>query len=50
MEEAVNGNYSMIIIGSTERPAYYYKFLLGTVADEIVKRAPCNVLVVRTKK
>ena len=35
--------------GSTERPAYY-KFLLGTVADEIVKRAPCNVLVVRTKR
>jgi nucleotide-binding universal stress UspA family protein len=49
MEEAVNGNYTMIIIGSTERPGYY-KFLLGSVADEIVKRAPCNVLVVRTKK
>jgi nucleotide-binding universal stress UspA family protein len=49
VEEAVNGNYTLIIIGSTERPGYY-KFLLGTVADEIVKRAPCNVLVVRTKK
>lgn len=48
VEETVNGNYTLIIIGSTERPGYY-KFLLGTVADEIVKRAPCNVLVVRTK-
>jgi nucleotide-binding universal stress UspA family protein len=49
VEEAVNGRYTLIIIGSTERPGYY-KFLLGTVADEIVKRAPCNVLVVRTKR
>ena len=49
VEEAVNGQYTLIIIGSTERPGYY-KFLLGTVADEIVKRAPCNVLVVRTKR
>lgn len=48
VEETVNGNYTLIIIGSTERPGYY-KFLLGSVADEIVKRAPCNVLVVRTK-
>lgn len=49
IETAVNGNYTLIILGSTERPAYY-KFLLGSVADEIVHRAPCNVLVVRTKK
>jgi nucleotide-binding universal stress UspA family protein len=49
VEEAVNGHYTLIIIGSTERPGYY-KFLLGSVADEIVKRAPCNVLVVRTKR
>jgi nucleotide-binding universal stress UspA family protein len=49
IETALNGQYTLIIIGSTERPGYY-KFLLGSVADEIVKRAPCNVLVVRTKK
>jgi nucleotide-binding universal stress UspA family protein len=49
VEATVNGQYTLIIIGSTERPGYY-KFLLGSVADEIVKRAPCNVLVVRTKK
>ncbi len=29
VEETVNGNYTLIIIGSTERPGYY-KFLLGT--------------------
>ncbi|MGA9139471.1 MAG: universal stress protein [Methanocella sp.] len=49
IETTLNGQYTLIIIGSTERPGYY-KFLLGSVADEIVKRAPCNVLVVRTKK
>lgn len=41
--------YGLVIIGATERPAYY-KPLLGSTADEIVKRAPCNVLVIRIKK
>lgn len=45
---AKEGNYSLIVIGSTERPQYF-KFLLGSTADEIVNRAPCNVLVVRTR-
>jgi nucleotide-binding universal stress UspA family protein len=48
VKEAKEGNYTLIIIGSTERPSYY-TFLLGSVADEIVTKAPCNVLVVRTK-
>lgn len=46
---ARDGGYSLIIIGSTERPAYY-TFLLGSTADEIITKAPCNVLVVRTRK
>jgi basic amino acid/polyamine antiporter, APA family len=46
---AKDGGFDLIIIGATERPNYY-KQLLGSTADEIVKRAPCNVLVVRTKK
>lgn len=46
---AESGEYTLIVIGSTERPAYY-KFLMGSTADEVVKRAPCNVVVVRTKK
>ncbi|HTY91138.1 MAG TPA: universal stress protein [Methanocella sp.] len=49
IDEAKSGSYSLIIIGSTERPAYY-TFLLGSTADEIVTRAPCNVLIVHTKK
>ncbi len=46
---AKEDGYTLIIIGSTERPSYY-TFLLGSTADEIVTKAPCNVLVVRTKK
>ncbi len=46
---AGEGKYDLIIIGATERPAYH-KWLLGSTADEVVKRAPCNVLVVRMKK
>lgn len=49
VDVAKSGGYTLIIIGSTERPSYY-KFLLGSTADEIVTRAPCNVLIVRTKK
>ncbi len=45
---AGKGGYDLIILGATERPGYY-KWLLGSTADEIVRRAPCNVLVVRTK-
>jgi nucleotide-binding universal stress UspA family protein len=48
INEAKKGKYSLIIIGSNERPQYF-KFLLGSTADEIVNRAPCNVLVVSTK-
>ncbi|WP_174589928.1 universal stress protein [Methanocella conradii] len=49
VDVARSGGYSLIIIGATERPSYY-TFLLGSTADEIVTRAPCNVLVVRTHK
>ncbi len=48
VDTAKKGDFTLIIIGSTERP-HYYKVLLGSVADEIVNKAPCNVLVVRTK-
>jgi nucleotide-binding universal stress UspA family protein len=49
VETAREGGYTLIIIGSTERPSYY-TVLLGSTADEIVTKAPCNVLVVRTNK
>jgi len=46
---ARKGEYDLVILGATEKPEYY-RWLLGSTADEIVKRAPCNVLVVRMKK
>lgn len=45
---ARDGGYSLIIIGATEHPKYYTA-LVGNIADKVVKRAPCDVLVVRTK-
>ncbi|HMK47416.1 MAG TPA: universal stress protein [Methanocella sp.] len=45
---AKEDEYSLIIIGATEHPRYYTA-LLGTIADGIVKKAPCDVLVVRTR-
>jgi nucleotide-binding universal stress UspA family protein len=46
---ASEGDYALIIIGATEHPKYYTA-LLGNIADIVVKRAPCDVLVVRTKR
>jgi nucleotide-binding universal stress UspA family protein len=45
---ARGGGYSLIIIGATEHPKYYTA-LVGNIADNVVKRSPCDVLVVRTK-
>lgn len=45
---ANEGGYALIIIGATEHPKYYTA-LLGNIADSVVKRAPCDVLVIRTK-
>ena len=46
---AKEGDYALIIIGATEHPKYY-SALLGNIADHVVRRAPCDVLVVRTKR
>lgn len=48
IKTASEGGYSLIIIGATEHPKYYTA-LLGNIADIVVKKAPCDVLVVRTK-
>ncbi|MGZ4940573.1 MAG: universal stress protein [Halobacteriota archaeon] len=48
IEEAEQGDYDLLMIGATERPRRL-KFILGSVADEIVKNAPIRVIVVRTK-
>jgi nucleotide-binding universal stress UspA family protein len=49
LREAETGNYDLLMIGATERPRRL-KFILGSVADEIVKNAPIRVAVVRTKQ
>ena len=49
LREAETGNYDLLMIGATERPRRL-KFILGSVADEIVKNAPIRVVVVRTKQ
>jgi nucleotide-binding universal stress UspA family protein len=46
---AKKGDYALIIIGATEHPKYYTA-LLGNIADNVVKHAPCDVLVIRTKQ
>ncbi len=48
VEEAEQGDYDLLMIGATERPRRF-KFILGSVADEIVKNAPIRVIIVRTK-
>jgi nucleotide-binding universal stress UspA family protein len=45
---AKKDGYALIIIGATEHPKYYTA-LLGNIADSVVKHAPCDVLVIRTK-
>ncbi|HTX44591.1 MAG TPA: universal stress protein [Methanocella sp.] len=46
LDEADRG-YDLMMIGATERPIYY-KFLLGSTADRLVKRSPCPVLMVKS--
>jgi nucleotide-binding universal stress UspA family protein len=48
IDMAKKDDYALIIIGATEHPKYYTA-LLGNIADIVVKRAPCDVLVIRTK-
>ena len=48
LQEASAGNYDLLMIGATERRRRLH-FILGSVADEIVKNAPIRVIVVRTK-
>ena len=49
IDMAKTGDYALVIVGATEHPKYY-RALLGNIADLVVKRAPCDVLVVRTRR
>lgn len=45
---ATEGGYSLIIIGATGQ-SKYSTALAGNITDTIVRRAPCDVLVVKTR-
>jgi len=46
MEYARNHNIDMIVLGSSSRSAIV-KFIMGSIADSIVRNAPCPVLSVK---
>lgn len=46
IEEAGRG-YDLMMIGAHEHPAHY-SFILGSIADRLIKKAPCPVLMVKT--
>lgn len=47
VEEARKGKYRLILLGATEKPPAY-KFILGSIVDEVIRRAPCPVIVIKT--
>jgi nucleotide-binding universal stress UspA family protein len=46
LEEAEGGGYDLIVMGSRGTSGIT-KILLGSVSEEVVKKAPCPVLIVR---
>jgi nucleotide-binding universal stress UspA family protein len=47
-DEAGKG-YDMVMIGATERPAYY-QYVTGSTADSLIRKLPCPVVMVKTLK
>ncbi len=48
LDEAEKG-YDMVMIGATERPAYY-QYVTGSTADTLIRKLPCPVVMVKTLK
>jgi nucleotide-binding universal stress UspA family protein len=46
LEEAEDGEYDLVVMGSRGASGIT-KILLGSVSEEVVKKAPCPVLIVR---
>jgi nucleotide-binding universal stress UspA family protein len=49
LREAHQGGYDLIIIGASGKTGRLKEWLLGNVTRQIVERAPCSVLVVKTE-
>lgn len=49
LREAHQGGYDLIVIGASGKTGRLKEWLLGNVTRQIVERAPCSVLVVKTE-
>ncbi|MCP4540784.1 MAG: universal stress protein [Chloroflexi bacterium] len=49
LREAYQGSYDLIVIGASGKTGRLKEWLLGNVTRQIVERAPCSVLVVKTE-
>lgn len=47
--EAHEGDYDLVIVGATASSNFWNDLLVGKITPQIVDKAPCSVLVVRTK-
>lgn len=48
IEQAKNGSYDLLVMGTHGRSGLSHA-LMGSVAEKVVRRAPCAVLTVRTR-
>jgi universal stress protein A len=49
VERAANGGYDLLVLGTQGRTGLSH-VLMGSVAEKVVRRAPCPVLTVRARK
>lgn len=49
LREARQGSYDLVVIGASGTAGRLKEWLLGNVTRQIVERAPCSVLVVKTE-
>lgn len=47
--QALEGDYDLVVVGARAGSNFWNDLLVGSVTPHIVEKAPCSVLVVRTK-
>ena len=47
IEEAINGNYDLLIIGTHSQTSLLRGLLMGDMTSTIVERSPCSVMIIR---